>query len=152
MDFFWIFLTIFLVSRTSIWSQISARERSSSKIRPWKQTVIPLVTPLEIGTSLVTDREKNCMTFFGRDKRLFTGRNGHLFDRYAWPPIRKLLAVFLSRPGRLSGSRKGWKVQINYDKTDLRRGQPSHPWYRIKIIIFNKQIYCGNKNLLSTGI
>jgi len=56
------------------------------------------------------------MTFFGRDKRLFTGRNGHLFDRYVRP--RKLLAVFLSRPGRLSGKRKGWKVQINYDKTD----------------------------------
>lgn len=75
-------------------------------------------TPLEIGTSLVTAGEKNRMTFLGRDKRLFTGRNGHHFDRYVRPRIRKLLAAFLSRPGRLSGRRKGWKVQINYDKTD----------------------------------
>lgn len=75
-------------------------------------------TSLEIGTSLATDGKKNRVTFLGRDKRLFTGRNGHLFDRYARPRIRKLLAVFLSRPARLSGRRKGWKVQINYDKTD----------------------------------
>ncbi|KYN33271.1 Dystrophin, isoforms A/C/F/G/H [Trachymyrmex septentrionalis] len=52
-------------------------------------------TPLKIGTSLVTDGEKNRMIFFGRDERLFTGHNGHLFDRYAQPRIRKLLAIFL---------------------------------------------------------
>lgn len=43
----------------------------------------PTGTPLEIGASLATDGGKDCMTFFRRDKRLFTGRNGHLFDRYA---------------------------------------------------------------------
>jgi len=74
-------------------------------------------TPLKIGTSLAMGR-KIRMIFFGRDERLFTGHNGHLFDRYAQPRIRKLLAIFLSRPSRLSRRRKEWKVQINYGKTD----------------------------------
>lgn len=83
--------------------------RSSSKIRSVGTDRNPTDMSLEIGTLLATDRKKNCM-------KLHSVLSLERTEGYS--PVatvtfstetydRKLLAVFLSRPGRLSGSRKG---------------------------------------------